>query len=193
MKSGIGVFVLCVVLMTSACKKKDIETENQQQADEIVYQPLNITLNGVSEETVQIPYDSRLSFTFSIMDIKALNSNWDESNTDTLAADVAVEGVEILDDSQFGYLNALDENTAINSSIGNWNTRMDPDNYLLSTSWGAEFKGAGDKYFGFRLQRTEGYIYGWFLVNCSEKSDLLEIKGYAYNKTAGNAILAGEQ
>ncbi len=191
MKNVFGVLVLSVVLISTACKKE--ETEEQQKTDEIVYQPLNITLDGVSEETVEIPYDDRLAFTFSIMDIKAMNDNWDESNTDTLAVDVTVDKVQILDDSKYGYLNALDQDSDISESSGNWNNRMDPQGYLLSTSWGAEFKGAGDKYLGFRLKRAGGYSYGWFLVNCSEKSDQLTIKGYAYNKTVGHPILAGEE
>ncbi len=191
MKNAVGLLIIGVALFSTSCKKKEIESD-EQKADNIEYQSLDITLDGIGQETIEIPYDERLVFTFSIMDIKAMNTNWDESNTDTLAADVSVNGVEILDDSQYGYLNAMDQNTAFNASSGNWNNRMDPSNYLLSTSWGAEFKGAGDKYFGFRLQKDSGYIYGWFLVNCSEKSDLLEIKGYAYNKTVGNPIQAGE-
>tara|TARA_B100000508_G_scaffold91658_2_gene71444 strand:- start:8252 stop:8830 length:579 start_codon:yes stop_codon:yes gene_type:complete len=192
MKNVVGVLIIGVALLSTSCKKKLIES-NEQKADDIVYEPLDITLSGVSELSVQIPYDERLNFRFSIMDIKAMNDNWDESNTDTLAADVSVNHVQILDDSKFGYLNALDADAEINPNSGYWNNRTDPDNYLLSTSWGAEFKGAGDKYLAFRLQKDGGYIYGWFLVNCTEKSDELQIKGYAYNKTVSNPIQAGEQ
>lgn len=192
MKNIFGFLIIGAALITTGCKEEQIE--KQQGEDEIVYNSVNLTLNEVSEETIQVPKDDGLMFKFFIMNLKDHNNQWDPSNTDTLAAGLQTNYVEILDNSEYGYLDALNRDAVIGSNSGNWNTRFEPDNYILSTSFDTgEFKGAGDKYLGFRIQKGGGYIYGWFLVNCTEKSDQLEIKAYGYNNTVGNSILAGQE
>jgi hypothetical protein len=191
MKKLFSVLIFGIGLITMGCQEEEIEQPPLE--DEIVFQSINRTINGVGEKIVQIPFDDRLTFKFEIMNLKDYNDNWEAENTDTLAAVVRTNFAQVLDDSEFGYFNALDENTTIDENSGFWNHREDPFNYGFSNSWGGEFKGAGDKYFGFRLLQDSGFIYGWFLVNCTEKSDQLEIKAYAYNKTVGNGIVAGQQ
>lgn len=191
MKTIIGILIFGIGLITVGCKEENIE--KQKAEDEIIYKSVDRSLNEIGGEIVQIPYDERLKFRFSIVNVKALNDQWEQGNTDTLAVDMQTNDAEILDDSEYGYLNALNKDANISANSGFWNQRTEPEGYLLSTTWGAEFKGAGDKYFGFRLKKGSDYIYGWFLVNCSEKSDHLEIKEYAYNKTAGNIIKAGQK
>ncbi|MEX1190369.1 MAG: hypothetical protein WEA99_00255 [Brumimicrobium sp.] len=194
MKKVFGVLIFGIGLITVGCKEENIET--QKTEDQIVHNSVDLTLNDDSEEIVQIPFDNDLKFKFFITNLKDHNSNnnWDESNTDTLAACLQTNYVEILDNSEHGYLDALRKDFVIGQNSGNWAQRFEPNNYVLSTSFGVgEFKGSGDKYLGFRLEKGSGYIYGWFLVNCSEKSDHLEIKEYAYNKTAGNSIKAGQE
>lgn len=190
MKKLFSVLIFGIGLITMGCQEEEIEQPPLE--DEIVFQSINRTINGVGEKIVQIPFDDRLTFKFEIMNLKDYNDNWEAENTDTLAAVVRTNFAQVLDDSEFGYFNALDENTTIDENSGFWNHREDPFNYGFSNSWGGEFKGAGDKYFGFRLLQDSGFIYGWFLVNCTEKSDQLEIKAYAFNKTAQNGIKAGQ-
>jgi len=191
MKNIFSVLIFGIGFITLGCKEEEIEQPPLE--DNIVYHAVDFTMSGVGVETVQIPFDDRLSFTFEIMNLKDYNDNWEEENTDTLAAVVRTNYAQVLDDSEFGYFNALDENSSIVENSGFWNHREDPFNYGFSNSWGGEFKGAGDKYFGFRLLQNSGYIYGWFLVNCAEKSDQLQIKAYAYNKTPENGIHAGQK
>lgn len=192
MKNLFGILIFGVGLITFGCKEEKIE--KQQAEDEIIYQSVNITLDSLGEEIVQITFDDRLRFRFFIINLLDYNDNWEAENTDTLAAGVETYETEVIDDSKFGYFNALDKDAVIGANSGFWNQRLESNGFVFSTSWGAgEFKGAGDKYFGFRLQQGSGFIYGWFLVNCTEKSDKLEIKAYAYNKTAENSIKAGQE
>lgn len=192
MKKVFGILIFGIGLITVGCKEENVE--KQKAEDQIVYKSVDLTLSDVGEEIIQIPYGDDLKFEFFIMNLKDHNDNWDQSNTDTLAAGLQTNYVEILDNSEYGYLDALRKDIVIGANSGNWAQRFEPNNYILSTSFGVgEFKGAGDKYLGFRIEKGSGYIYGWFLVNCTEKSDQLQIKAYAYNKTVGNSIKAGQK
>lgn len=192
MKKVFGILIFGIGLISVGCKEENIE--KQQADDEIIYKSVDITLDGLGEEIVQIPFDDRLKFRFYIINLLDYNDNWDAENTDTLAAGVETFDTEVIDDSKYGYFNALDKDAVIGASSGFWNQRIESNGFAFSTTWGVgEFKGTGDKYFGFRLKQDSGFIYGWFLVNCTEKSDQLQIKAYAYNKTVGNSIKAGQK
>lgn len=192
MKNIFGILIMSTLVFTTGCKEEKIE--KQQADDKIIYKSVDVTLEGLGEEMIQIPFDDRLKFRFHIRNLLDYNDNWEAENTDTLAAGVETFDTEVIDDSKYGYFNALDKDAIIGANSGFWNQRLESNGFAFSTSWGAgEFKGAGDKYFGFRLQQDSGFIYGWFLVNCTEKSDKLEIKSYAYNKTVGNSIKAGQK
>jgi len=50
----------------------------------------------------------------------------------------------------------------------------------------------GDNYFGFRMKKGSGYIYGWILMSLNQTEFQWTIKGFAINRTLNRKILAGQ-
>lgn len=99
--------------------------------------------------------------------------------------------VQILDNSTYGYPDALNLDESINSEQ-NWSDR---NNFVLGTSIGngGIFEGKGLRYLGFRILNNGEYQYGWIALINNEGNTCVEIESYAVNTTIGKSILAGQE
>ncbi|MCX6246614.1 MAG: hypothetical protein NTW10_02670 [Bacteroidetes bacterium] len=50
----------------------------------------------------------------------------------------------------------------------------------------------GDAYYGFKLGKNGGYLYGWVLLTIDPLTKIVTIKEYAINKTLNKPIKAGQ-
>ncbi len=54
-------------------------------------------------------------------------------------------------------------------------------------------KQQGDIYYGFRIKKGDGYVYGWLLMNYDWSGHKMTIREFAINRTVNNKILAGQK
>jgi hypothetical protein len=144
---------------------------------QIITGNINHTVTAVGQHTVNIDNDAFNDFTFEIIEL----------SPGVYAARVLpLGGAQILDNSTFGYADALNFNDSI---TGNFHSNTG----VLGTIANAGlFQGQGDKYLGIQLL-DGGYTYkGWILLNCSANNDVLEIKSFGYQTNTNNEILAGQ-
>lgn len=173
---------------------RDVETL-QSSDDEISLRVDSILQGQIQEEFVSTGFkgldidgDRRFDLSFEIIDLNPLNNNNLPESFDSLAARVIPSNVEILDNSTFGYADALDKDDQIDDE-GHWSSRA----FVLGTFANAgNFNGKGEKYLGFRIQEGNDYQYGWVKLYCSQHNDTLKIMDYAFNKTLNKKILAGQ-
>ncbi len=126
---------------------------------------------------------------FEIIDLNKFNPNGLPQSFDSLAARVVPKSVEVLDNSTYGYSDALDVNENI-SENGNWSVKS----CVLGTFMDAgQFQGKGEKYLGIRFLRENKYKYGWIKIYCSQHNDTLRIIDYAYNDIFDSHIKAGQK
>jgi hypothetical protein len=48
-------------------------------------------------------------------------------------------------------------------------------------------------YYGFKLKKGSGAVYGWLMMTYNGTTHTMTIQEFAYNRTVGNLILAGQQ
>lgn len=132
--------------------------------------------------------DGKPDISFEILDLMTFNQGNLPEEFDSLAAKAWLYGIEILDNSTWGYPDALTEGTEINSN-GYWRS----DFGVLGTFLNAgQFQGKGDRYLAFRIPEDGDYQYGWIKLYCSQHNDTLRIIEYAYNKNPGGRIESGQ-
>ncbi len=51
----------------------------------------------------------------------------------------------------------------------------------------------GEGYYGFKMQKGSGFMYGWLLMNYNAASHKMTIKEFAFNRTLNKKILAGQK
>lgn len=134
--------------------------------------------------------DGQADISFDIIDLNQFNPQGIPQSFDTLATRVhPLQTTEILDNSTYGYPDALDENIEVGPNHF-WNDR---DNFVLGTFLTAgNFKGAGDSYLGFRFADGNGHHYGWVKLYVSAQNDTLRLYSYAWHKTVDEPILTGQ-
>jgi hypothetical protein len=126
---------------------------------------------------------------FEIIDLNLFNPTSLPESFDSLAARVIPISVEILDNSTYGYPDALDLEELI-SIDGNWSNNTS----VLGTFMNAgQFQGQGEKYLGIRFLDNADFKYGWIKIYCSQHSDTLRIIEYAYNDIVNSEIKAGQK
>jgi hypothetical protein len=126
---------------------------------------------------------------FEIIDLNLFNPQGLPEHFDSLAARVIPINIEILDNSTYGYPDALNPNEVI-SGKGNW---MNNTGVLGTFGNAGQFKGQGDKYLGIRFPADDDYRYGWIRLTCSEHNDTLKIIDYAFNNKKNSSIKAGQK
>lgn len=131
--------------------------------------------------------DDALDIGFEIVNLFDYNDSLPQ-NFDTLAALVIPFSVEILDNSTWGYVDALNEGEIIQTG-GNWYQRTSVLGTFLDAG---KFNGKGEKYLGIRIPKNGGYHYGWVKIYCSQHNDTLRIISYALNNSTESPILAGQ-
>ncbi len=160
-----------------------------EHVDSILQGYIDADFISTGKQAIDLNSDKFPDISFDIIDLNEFNSEALPSSFDDLAARAHPINVEILDNSTYGYADALDLDIEIDED-NFWNVQQ---NIVLGTFLTAgQFKGAGDKYLGFRLKNNNDYNYGWIKINCSAHNDSLSILQYAYNQNVNSKILAGQ-
>jgi len=153
-------------------------------------------LNGLIDEEIistgqqnfNIDQDNRIDIGFEIIDLNLFNDEKLPETLDSLAARVIPVTMEILDNSTFGYPDALDADYLINDDA-NWSNSTSVLGTFLASG---QFKGKGEKFLGVRFAEDGNFKYGWIKLYCSEHNDTLRIIDFAYNNVADDFIKAGQ-
>lgn len=193
--------ILIILFVFAACKgdnksiaHRNINSEiilNRQQFDTTnansIPQPILGELIGTGEIAFDISGDGSDDIAFEIIDLHYYNGTMPDS-LDSLAVRARGITVEILDNSTYGYADAIQKDATINAT-GNWtNSKV-----VLGTFAGAgQFNGQGEKYLGIRLIGANEIYYGWVKLYCSTHNDTLKVISIGYNESAGDDIFAGE-
>jgi hypothetical protein len=132
--------------------------------------------------------DGEEDIAFEIIDLLNLNNGYLPPQFDSLAARVIPFNLQILDQSTFGYPDALVDGNKIEDGLY-WTSFHG----VLGTFANAgQFQGKGDRYLGIRINTSTDFLYGWVRLNCSQHNDTLKIISFAYNTVPGGSILAGQ-
>ena len=172
---------------------RDVQTlqgsndEISNHVDSILMGLIDAEFISTGHKMFNLNGDSLTDIGFEIINLNDFNVNSLPESFDSLAARVIPSTIEILDNSTFGYPDALDLNSEI-SAEGNWSGNIS----VLGTFMNAgQFQGNGEKYLGFRF--TDDIKYGWIKIYCSQHNDTLRIIDFAYNNIANSAINAGQK
>ena len=192
MKNSIKSYLLLYALSIGffSCEKIDSIAEN----DSIIYRSVNKEFVLIRDvQTLQgdfdLDADNNYDIGFEIINLNNYNPNGLPESFDSLAARAIPKSVEILDNSTFGYPNALDLDEQIDKD-GNWSNRIS----VLGTFMNAgQFQGQGEKYLGIRFLINDNNKYGWIKIYCSQHNDTLRILEYAYNNILDSQIKAGQK
>ena len=147
---------------------------NQSQ---IIIHSFNQLLAGPGQLNIDINNDASDDYTFDILTL----------SPGVYAARVLPIGSsKILDNSTYGYPDTLNFNDSVagyfHSNVG-----------VLGTFNNAgQFRGAGNKYLGIKLNSGGQYYSGWIELNCNFNRDSLKIISCGYNSTSNALILAGQ-
>lgn len=126
---------------------------------------------------------------FEIIDLEAFNPAGLPDSFDHLAARVIPGNIEVLDNSTYGYPDALSDQSLI-SAKGNWTSST----CVLGTFQNAgQFNGKGERYLGIRKLVDDHYRYGWVKLYCSQHNDTLRIIEFAYMESENTGIMAGQK
>jgi Secretion system C-terminal sorting domain len=138
---------------------------------------INEILIGPGSLSVDLNNDGLNDFTFEILTL----------SPNVLAARaVTLNSSEFLDDSTFGYPNALDEGDLVNGYFNNGNGVLGTFNNA------GQFNGMGDKFLGVKINSSGNDLIGWIKLNCNANNDTLKIISAGYNTLAQEPITAGE-
>ncbi len=137
---------------------------------------INQTLVGPSQLSMDIDNDGSNDYTFDIITLQpgvyAARAN-------------AVNSSKILDNSNFGYPDTLNFNDPV---VGNF----DAGGVLGTFNNAGQFKGAGNKYLGIKINSGNSNFLGWIELNCSSNNDTLKILTCGFNTISGDSIKAGQ-
>lgn len=179
MKITLNLFVIAFsfLLFTLSCKSSESEL-----IDQIESRIVGVKVTPDNPITVYLLDSIYVNLVFEIITL----------SEETYASRVHPidETIQILDNSTYGYPNALELDEIINEEQS-WSME---NNFVLGTSVGngGLFEGSGLKYLGFRIVNGGEYQYGWVSIINNEGNTCVEIKEYAVNLTSGRGILAGQ-
>jgi len=181
---------ILVVILLNACNKEDKKTDNSQQiTQKVYYQEINDTIfvSDISKIIeIDLNDDRNIDIAFEIVNLNIYNEG---NSMDSLAARAITPRVAIMDNSTYGYPDALEKDVLLNTSMS-WIKR---ENSVLGTNPSAFFQGKGEKYLGFRLIKQNDYYYGWVKLECSEKRDTLRIISCGISEEVNNSIYTGQK
>lgn len=168
-----------------------------QESNDEISNHVDSILNGlinaeyVSTGHIKIKLDNDIipDIGFEIIDLNKFNPNGLPDSFDSLAARVIPLTIEILDNSTYGYPDALNLDDPISES-GHWSNQTS----VLGTFMNAgQFQGNGEKYLGIRFIKANNYKYGWIKLYCSQHNDTLRLIDFAYNNIENSQINAGQK
>ncbi len=187
-------------IIYKSVKKQYVLQQNVQDilnSDDEISLHIDSVINGTSytniistgEKSFNLNEDSILDISFDIIDLNLYNTDLPE-NFDSLAARVHPLNVELLDNSTWGYPDALEADQVINNNAY-WDSHI---NNILGTFQNiGNFQGQGYRFLGFRFTNNGHYKYGWIKLYCSLHNDTLIVDSYAYNNIEDSSILAGQE
>ena len=123
------------------------------------------------------------------IDFQIRHNKWDVMFQAEIYTARTGEGSEVLSNGNNAAL-ALSNMDAISSAQSNWVSS--PSSALFMNFNGASFVGQGDKYIGLKIIINNKKYYGWVRIEIPSDESRIEIKDYAYNKTEGAVINAGQ-
>jgi len=178
-----------LVLQRSVEAIRNSDDEISNHVDSIISGYSNADIISTGEKSFNLDRDSILDISFDIIDLNHYNTNLPDT-LDSLAARVHPLNIELLDNSTWGYPDALEFNEEINEN-GHWDSH---ENNVLGTFLGiGEFGiSSGERYLGIRFNRDGHYNYGWIKLYCSQHNDTLIIIDFAYNTVLDSYIKAGQ-
>lgn len=177
------------VLITDVETLLQSDDEISNHVDSILSGLIDAEFVSTGHKKFDLDGDDNFDIGFEIIDLNKLNPQGLPEEFDSLAARVIPYAVEILDNSTYGYCDALDQDIEIGG--GNYYTH---GTCVLGTFLDAgQFKGKGEKYLGIRFFNENTYKYGWIKIYCSQHNDTLRIIEYAYNDIGNSPIKAGQK
>lgn len=177
-----------IILITNIGKLQASNDATSQHVDSILSGLINTDIISTGSNYIDLDFDNIYDVNFEIIDLNLFNNNNLPDTLDSLAARVLPEYIEILDNSTYGYPDALNYMQEINSN-GYWSTKHSVLGTFLNAG---QFQGKGEKYLAFRKNKNGNYNYGWVKLYCSQHNDTLKIIDFAINLTSNNKILAGK-
>lgn len=144
---------------------------------QLVTHTINHTLSGIGEYNLNMDGNASIDLKFEIIEL----------TPGVLVAKVSpLEGTKILDNSTFGYPDALNLNDSIKGNFTN-------NNGVLGTfTTAGNFNGMGEKYLGVKLRSGTNELTAWVKIYCSQERDTLKIISYAYLTSVHYNLLAGQ-
>jgi hypothetical protein len=177
------------VLIRDVKTLQESDDDISNHVDSILSGLINTEFVSTGQKDFDLDADLISDVGFEIIDLYKFNTEKLPESFDSLAARVVPHSVEILDNSTYGYPDALEINDDI-SNTGYWSERTS----VLGTFMNAgQFQGKGEKYLGIRFLRENKYKYGWIRIYCSQHNDTLRIIDYAYNDNFNSRIKAGQK
>jgi len=167
-----------------------------QQSDDEISLHVDSILNGlINAEFISTGYkkfdlnsDDIPDIAFEIIDLLEFNPDGLPESFDHLAARAIPLNLFILDNSTYGYADALQKGDVINTE-GIWTN----ETVVLGTFQNAgQFQGQGERYLAYRFFGDQGFQYGWIQLQCSQHSDTLNVIDFAYKTNTEPTILAGQ-
>jgi hypothetical protein len=176
------------VLIRDVQALKESDDEISNRIDSILSGLINEEFISTGHKNFDLDADVIPDIAFEIIDLNKYNPGGLPESFDSLAARVVPLNTDILDNSTYGYPDALSMNDLI-SEKGNWSDRTSVLGTFLNAG---QFQGIGVRYLGIRIPASEEYKYGWIKLYCSQHNDTLRIIEYAYNNISGSNIYAGQ-
>ncbi len=152
---------------------------------------VNAELTTKSQIFVDINSDGQDDIGFEIINLLESNGPDFPADYDTFAVRVLPLQSNVLDNSTYGYPDALEEDALIDSEAL-WSSGARNALVLGTFLDAGQFKGQGWRYLGFRLNEGEQTKYGWIRLDVSDGNQSINIGDFGYNNTDGESILAGQ-
>ena len=176
------------VLIRDVQALKESNDEISDHVDSILTGLINTEFVSTGQKDFDLNADIISDIGFEIIDLNKFNPEKLPASFDSLAARINPLSVEILDNSTWGYPDALKEGDRITDK-GYWSDRTS----VLGTFQNAgQFQGKGERYLGMRFTDGGKYKYGWIRIYCSQHNDTLRIFDFAYNDIEDSDINAGQ-
>jgi hypothetical protein len=90
-----------------------------------------------------------------------------------------------------GYPFALEKGEPINASASIWRNTQHAY-HILNNGSNGNWKGKNNHYLGVRFRVGTEFYYGWIMLDIDEAPSYLRVKEYAFESTANQPILAGQ-
>ncbi len=165
-----GTYHFLFILLSLICLSNPLHSQ-------INFTELNDTIVGPGNILKDLDADGTFDYNFEIITLPI----------GELAVRVVSMGTStFLDNSTFGYPDTLNTGDAVDGFFNSGN------GVLGTFNDAGQFKGAGNKYLGLRLNTAGNYQFGWMYLNCSVGNDTLILISCAYHSVVDEPITAGE-